>query len=53
MSLWHADMDGPSLARGAKVIVVNDRRIVRVVVADQILIERGWLEKDLRLRGNL
>jgi hypothetical protein len=39
MSLWHADMDGPSLARGAQVVVFNDHRVVRVVASDQILIE--------------
>lgn len=37
--MWHADTDTQSLATGARMLVVSDHRVVRVVTADQLSIE--------------
>lgn len=39
MSQWHADLDGATLARGARLTVLSDHRVVRVVTADRLSIE--------------
>lgn len=39
MSLWHADMNGPTLTPGANLKIFSPHRVVRVVTADQMSIE--------------
>ena len=39
MTQWHADIDGPALVPGAKLTVLSDHHVVRVVTADTLSIE--------------
>jgi hypothetical protein len=39
MAMWHADVNGPTLASGTNVVVFSPHRVVRVMTADQVLIE--------------
>ena len=39
MAMWRADTDAASLATGARMAVVGDDRVVRVVTADRLSIE--------------
>lgn len=39
MSLWHAEIDQPKFVDGAKVTLLSDHRVVRVVTADTLSIE--------------
>ena len=39
MAMWRADTDAASLATGARMAVVSDDRVVRVVTADQLSID--------------
>jgi hypothetical protein len=39
VSQWHADLDGATLARGARLTVLSDHRVVRVLTADTLSIE--------------
>lgn len=40
MSQWHAELDQSELGRGAKVTVVSDHQVVRVITSDTLSIER-------------
>lgn len=39
MSQWHADIDLPSLESGARLTVLSDHQVVRVVTTDTLSIE--------------
>ena len=39
MSQWHADLDRPDAKAGARLTVVSDHQVVRVVTADTLSIE--------------
>jgi hypothetical protein len=39
MTQWHADIDGPALVPGAKLTVLSDHHVVRVVTGDTLSIE--------------
>jgi hypothetical protein len=39
MSLWHAEIDQPKFVDGAKITLLSDHRVVRVVTADTLSIE--------------
>lgn len=39
MSVWHADVDTPTLIAGSRVHVFGDHSAVRVLTADQLSIE--------------
>ena len=39
MSQWHADLDGATLAKGARLTVLSQHRVVRVLTADTLSIE--------------
>ena len=39
MSLWHAEIDQPNFVNGAKVTLLSDHRVVRVVTADTLSIQ--------------
>lgn len=39
MTLWHADVDAAALLLGAKLTVVSQHHVVRVITADTLSIE--------------
>ena len=39
MTQWHAEIDGPALVPGARLTVLSDHQVVRVVSADTLSIE--------------
>jgi hypothetical protein len=39
MSLWHAEIDQPIFVNGAKVTLLSDHRVVRVMTADTLSIQ--------------
>jgi hypothetical protein len=39
MTQWHTDIDGPALVPGAKLTVLSDHHVVRMVTGDTLSIE--------------